>query len=65
MAALRRGSVRAQPQYRRAFGCVTWVYMAILAFLAAATLFALPLRYAGDGTGFGRILSLLHSSGSS
>lgn len=33
--------------------------MGILAFLAAATLFALPLRYVGDGAGFGQVLSLL------
>lgn len=48
-----------QPRYRRAFGCVTWVYMGVLAFLAAATLFALPLRYIGEGAAFGQILSLL------
>ncbi len=48
-----------RPKYRRAFGCVTWVYMGILTFLAAATLFALPLRYVGDGAGFGQVLSLL------
>lgn len=47
------------PRYRRAFGCVTWVYMGILAFLAAATLLALPIRYIGDGAGFGQILSRL------
>ena len=47
------------PRYRRAFGCVTWVYMGILAFLAAATLFALPIRYVGDGAGFGQVLSRL------
>jgi len=33
--------------------------MGILAFLAAATLFAWPLRYVGDGAGFGQILSRL------
>ena len=48
-----------QPRYRRAFGCVTWTYMGILAFLAAATLFAFPLRYIGNGSGFGQVLSLL------
>ena len=48
-----------QPRYRRAFGCVTWVYMGILAFLAAATLLALPIRYVGDGAGFGQVLSRL------
>jgi hypothetical protein len=38
-----------QPRYRRAFGCVTWVYMGILVFLAAAFLLLLPFRYVGDG----------------
>jgi hypothetical protein len=33
--------------------------MGILAFLAAATLLAWPLRYIGDGAGFGQILSRL------
>ncbi len=33
--------------------------MGILAFLAAATLLAWPLRYVGDGAGFGQILSRL------
>jgi hypothetical protein len=33
------------------------MYMGILALLAAATLFALPLRYVGDGAGFGQVLS--------
>ena len=33
--------------------------MGILAFLAAATLLALPLRYVGDGAGFAQILSRL------
>ena len=47
------------PRYRRAFGCVTWVYMGILMFLAAATLLALPIRYVGDGRGFGLVLGLL------
>ena len=47
------------PRYRRAFGCVTWVYMGILAFLAVATLLTLPMRYVGDGAGFGQILSRL------
>jgi hypothetical protein len=37
------------PRYRRAFGCVTWLYMAILAFLAAAFLLLLPFRYVGSG----------------
>ncbi len=38
-----------KPRYRRAFGCVTWLYMAILAFLAAAFLLLLPFRYVGSG----------------
>lgn len=38
-----------QPRYRRAFGCVTWLYMAILSFLAAAFLLLLPFRYVGSG----------------
>ena len=33
--------------------------MGILAFLAAATLLALPIRYVGDGAGFGQVLSRL------
>jgi hypothetical protein len=41
----------------RAFGCVTWLYTGILALLGAATLFAFPLRYVGDGAGFGQVLS--------
>ncbi len=44
------GGQRAlQPRYRRAFGCVTWLYMAILTFLAAAFLLLLPFRYVGSG----------------
>ena len=42
-----QGALR--PRYRRAFGCVTWLYMAILAFLAAAFLLLLPFRYVGSG----------------
>jgi hypothetical protein len=38
-----------QPRYRRAFGCVTWLYTSILAFLAAAFLLLLPFRYVGNG----------------
>ena len=45
-----------QPRYRRAFGCVTWLYMAILAFLAAAFLLLLPFRYVGSGEVY-RLLS--------
>ncbi|HEX2729738.1 MAG TPA: hypothetical protein VHM16_08280 [Rubrobacteraceae bacterium] len=43
------------PRYRRAFGCVTWVNMAMLVFLAAAFLLPLPFRYIGDGTIFREI----------
>jgi hypothetical protein len=42
-----RGALR--PEYRRAFGCVTWVNMAVLAFLLAAFLLVLPFRYVGEG----------------
>ncbi|MDQ3860700.1 MAG: hypothetical protein M3266_03850 [Actinomycetota bacterium] len=42
-----RGALR--PGYRRAFGCVTWVNMAVLAFLLAAFLLVLPFRYVGEG----------------
>jgi hypothetical protein len=45
-----------QPRYRRAFGCVTWLYMAILTFLAAAFLLLLPFRYVGSGEVY-RLLS--------
>lgn len=34
-----------QPRYRRAFGCVTWVYMATLAFLAAVSLLLMPVWF--------------------
>ncbi|HET7479388.1 MAG TPA: hypothetical protein VFJ72_07735 [Rubrobacteraceae bacterium] len=44
-----------QPRYRRAFGCVTWINMAMLVFLAAAFLLPLPFRYVGDGTIFREI----------
>src|ERR687893_2193708 len=37
-----------RPQYRRAFGCVTWVNMAVLIFLLAAFLLVLPFRYVGE-----------------
>ena len=36
-----------QPRTRRAFGCVTWLYMALLTFLAANFFIALPFRYFG------------------
>lgn len=41
------------PRYRRAFGCVTWVYMGMLTFLAANFFLALPFRYVGDGAVYG------------
>ncbi len=34
-----------QPRYRRAFGCVTWIYMATLAFLAVASFGLMPLWF--------------------
>jgi hypothetical protein len=34
-----------QPRYRRAFGCLTWVYMATLAFLAVASFGLMPLWF--------------------
>ena len=54
MSSRRRDSTDAeeqgalQPRYRRAFGCVTWLYTSILAFLAAAFLLLLPFRYIGN-----------------
>lgn len=36
-----------RPSSRRAFGCVTWVYMAMLTFLAANFFISLPFRYFG------------------
>ena len=44
-AAEERGGLR--PQTRRAFGCVTWVYMAMLTFLAANFFISLLFRYLG------------------
>ncbi len=38
-----------QPRYRRAFGCVTWVYMGMLTFLAANFFLSLPFRWVGGG----------------
>lgn len=38
-----------RPRYRRAFGCVTWVYMGMLVFLLANFLLVLPSRYLGGG----------------
>src|ERR671920_1923602 len=48
-----------RPRYRRAFGCVTWVYMGMLVFLAANFLFVLPSRYFGSGDLFGYLLPRL------
>jgi hypothetical protein len=42
-----------QPRYRRAFGCVTWLYMGMLTFLAANFLLVLPSRYFGSGEIYG------------
>jgi hypothetical protein len=42
-----------QPRYRRAFGCVTWIYMGMLVFLAANFLLVLPSRYIGSGELYG------------
>lgn len=57
MSSSRNGSSEEragiQPRYRRAFGCVTWLYMGILTFLAANFLLVLPSRYFGSGTLFG------------
>jgi hypothetical protein len=44
-----------RPRYRRAFGCVTWVYMGMLVFLAANFLLVLPFRYLGSGEFYGYI----------
>jgi hypothetical protein len=42
-----------RPKYRRAFGCVTWVYMGMLVFLLVNFLLVLPSRYLGNGELFG------------
>ena len=39
------GQEGIQPRYRRAFGCVTWIYMATLAFLAVASLGMMPIWF--------------------
>jgi hypothetical protein len=39
------GQRALQPRYRRAFGCVTWVYMATLAFLAVASFSLMPVWF--------------------
>lgn len=46
-AAEERGGLR--PTTRRAFGCVTWVYMGMLTFLAANFFLSLPFRWVGEG----------------
>jgi hypothetical protein len=43
------------PRYRRAFGCVTWVNMAVLVFLLSTFLLPLPFRYVGTGEIFSEI----------
>src|SRR5919199_5119788 len=48
-----QGAVR--PESRRAFGCVTWVNMSMLVFLAAAFLLPLPFRYVGNGEIFSEV----------
>ncbi|HEX6709747.1 MAG TPA: hypothetical protein VF068_05390 [Rubrobacter sp.] len=60
MSSSRDGATQAdeerkglQPRYRRAFGCVTWLYMGMLTFLAANFLLVLPSRYFGSGELFG------------
>ena len=59
MSDSRNGSPGAEertglrPKYRRAFGCVTWVYMGMLVFLLVNFLLVLPSRYLGSGELFG------------
>jgi len=48
-----------RPSSRRGFGCVTWVYMGILVFLAVAFLLWLAFRYAGVEDAFGYALPRL------
>lgn len=48
-----------QPKYQRAFGCVTWVNMAVLVFLAVAFLLSLPFRYVDNGEIFSEIMGRL------
>jgi hypothetical protein len=42
-----------RPKYRRAFGCITWVYMGMLVFLLVNFLLVLPSRYLESGALFG------------
>lgn len=48
-----------RPRYRRAFGCVTWVYMGMLVFLLVNFLLVLPSRYLGSGELFGYLPPIL------
>jgi hypothetical protein len=41
-----------RPKYRRAYGCITWVYMGMLVFLLVNFLLVLPSRYLGSGALF-------------
>lgn len=43
------------PKYRRSFGCVTWIYMATLAFLAVISVLLMPLWFFGDWNVFSLI----------
>lgn len=48
MASRREREQRGlSPRARRAFGCVTWVYMATLAYLATASLLLMPFWFFG------------------
>ena len=39
------GQQGIRPRYRRGFGCVTWIYMATLAFLAVASFGLMPVWF--------------------
>lgn len=43
------------PRYRRAFGCVTWLYMGMLVFLAVNFFMALPFRFLGGEEVYGYV----------
>ena len=47
-----------RPSSRRAFGCVTWLYMGILFFLGVGFLLSLPFRYIGNGELFAETLGI-------
>lgn len=54
MSSRQNGQAREEqgglrPRYRRAFGCVTWVYMGMLTFLAVNFFLSFPFRYVGGG----------------